>query len=74
MIPLSVSLRDFGYSSKVPVQARLAALLRASKKYGHRAVSGRLSYVIRRTKDPKTKLIFKSDQDTVRRFFTQVKR
>jgi hypothetical protein len=48
-------------------------LLRASKKYGHKAVSGRLSYVIRRTKDPKTKLIFQSDQDTVRRFFTHAK-
>jgi hypothetical protein len=73
MIPLSVSLSHFGYSSKIPVQARLAALLRAAKKYGHMSVSTRLTYVIRRTKDPKTKLIFQSDRDVVRKFFKRVK-
>lgn len=68
MIPLSVSLSDFGYSSKVPVQARLAALLRASKKYGAKSVADRLTYVIGRTKVTKTKLIFQSDRDMVKKY------
>lgn len=52
----------------MPVQARLAALLRASKKYGAKSVSDRLTYVIGRTKVAKTKLIFQSDRDMVKKY------
>lgn len=52
----------------MPVQARLAALLRASKKYGAKSVAARLTYVIGRSKVTKTKLIFQSDRDIVKEY------